>query len=700
MRLLQISAQPHTAGNRIDLTFAHPNPAQFPGVRIVRSEGTHPASPEPASPRQGIVIADTNPAAPALSKIGVGADGLYHATDTSLKSETVYYYSLFPYSGNPPVYNIDQHNQTACMATAPYAMARQMAELLPALYHRYDLVLPDPNSVASSDRDQGQLRRFLALPGGQLDLFYSFAKSMLDLHNPDKIDARLLPLLAQWIGWPTDFRLAAAAQRQEIRNAPHLYKTIGLIPTVEATVKRSLGIESRTKEFVHNVFRSNQPERLNLWIRQRTIGSTTFTASAAPLSLDFAYEGRPAMARDPDGTLWLFYHTLRKGESHIWSKTFRDDKGWSPSEPLTLGTLPEKHPTAALQKNTMWVFWTTYNAATQSSQINFRTRTNGQWSAIAPVPLTGDAARRLPHAVVDNTDGLWLFWLELAGTQWVLKYNRHDGTAWASTTGTVFPLDAGSEPRVNGAPFVVFHPTDTAQRLWVFWAREEPTGAPNQTRWRIAYRVKASLTFATSDWSVIRTLPAGPADSQDREPSALVGADGNIELFWSSNRNTSWAVWHAILNRSTQTFATVEPVATRPFALREPLPFATASGTLLIYRSNESIVYASTVYGATETVDQRYAGCTSVDTRNQSQIAVRGKFDDFLTYTYDTGQSGQRTDADLYSRDTVGLFVPPPAQESADAIPPQFTAALKQFLPIQVRPVFIREQARIIFSPR
>src|SRR5262249_48909102 len=150
----------------------------------------------------------------------------------------------------------DPHNRVAAMASAPYCMTEQMVELLPALYQRYDT--------------NGQLRRFLELAGGQLDQLYSFARGMLNLHNPDKMDGALLPLLAQWIGWPVDFRLDVAARRQEIQNAPYLYRTIGLIPTVEATVKRSLGLESRTREFVHNVARSNQPERLNLWMRQRS----------------------------------------------------------------------------------------------------------------------------------------------------------------------------------------------------------------------------------------------------------------------------------------------------------------------------------------------------------------------------------------------------------------------------------------------
>src|SRR5262249_2107668 len=152
--------------------------------------------------------------------------------------------------------------------------------------------------------------------------------------------------------------------------------------------------------------------------------------------------------------------------------------------------------------------------------------------------------------------------------------------------GNSFPLDAGQAPRVASAPFVVFHPTDASQRLWVFWAREEPTGAPNQTRWRIVYRVKAGLNPNIGDWSVIRALPLGAPDSQVREPAALVGTDGNIELCWSATRNDSWAIWRGTLNRATQTWSTLEPIASRPYAQHDPLPVALGPGTLLIYRSN------------------------------------------------------------------------------------------------------------------
>ena len=697
MRFLNLVAVPHPSGNRIDLSWVHPNPTQFPGVRVVRREGSHPLSPTPTSSQQGVVVAETNPTSPSHSRIHVRADGSYTATDSGLKGETVYYYALFPYAGNPPNYDIDRHNRAVAMATAQYNMAGQMADLLPTLYHRYDTILSNAAAVAPADRQNGQLRRFLDLPGSQLDLLYSFARATRDLHDLEKLDSRLLPLLAQWIGWQIDYRLETNVQRNDIRNAPHLYKSIGLIPTVEATVKRLVGWESRTKEFVHNVFRSNQPERLNLWMReQNTAGA--WSTPTAPLSLDFAYEGRPTAVRDQGGVLWLFYHTLRKGRWNIWYKNLREGQGWTPSEPLTNRASIDKYPTAVLHGTTLWVFWSTYSEAGQRWQINFRTRANGQWSAIAPFSALGpfataDTQRRQPWAVVDNAGMLWLFWLELVGQQWQLRYNRYDGTNWTLTDPATFPLDAGADPRVEGPPFVVFHPTDAAQRLWVFWARTEPIGASGQRRWRIVYRVKAGMNPSATDWSAIRFLPPGPAESQDREPAALVKTNGDVELFWSSTRNGSWSIWRATVNRTNHTWGTAEMLINSPYTQCDPLPIPIATGTMLIYHANESVTYTSTVYGATETVDHRYAGSTTIDVRNTAKHALRKKFGDFQTYTSDVDQDEKRTNADRYARETVGLYVTPDTTDQAVIQRNQnlLRNALREFLPASVRTVFITE---------
>ncbi|MEI9971359.1 MAG: hypothetical protein WDO73_04485 [Ignavibacteriota bacterium] len=101
----------------------------------------------------------------------------------NLESETAYYYALFPYHSNPPVYEPDSHNRVSTVATGPYDFAGQMYALLPALYHRYDEARgPNPDSrLAPPDRLHGQLRRFLDLPGSQFDQIYSLARAALQL---------------------------------------------------------------------------------------------------------------------------------------------------------------------------------------------------------------------------------------------------------------------------------------------------------------------------------------------------------------------------------------------------------------------------------------------------------------------------------------------------------------------------------------
>lgn len=724
MRFLNIVAEPHPSGNRIDLRWVHPDPTNFPGVRIVRRERTHPRSPMvpiPLTPlplasdiiAEGDVIADTSPA-PGQHRILRLADDNYAVSDTGLKSETVYYYTLFPYTGNPPDYQFDPskfdpRNRVSAMATARYDSAGQMADLLPTLYQRYDTVLTNAEGVTPEDRQKGQLRRFLDLPGSQLDLLYSFARGLRDLHDVEKVDSRLLALLAQWIGWRIDQRIEADTQRNNIRNAPHLYQTIGTIPTVEATVKRVVGWKSRSKEFVHNVFRSNQPERLNLWVREQN-SNGKWSTPTEPLSLDFAYEGRPAAVHDKNGTLWLFYHTLRKGHWNIWYKTRPKGKDWTPSEPLTNRAAIDKYPTAALQGETLWVFWSTYSETTQRWEMNFRTLSKGQWSPITPARhmvsfVTDQIQSRQPWLVQANDEKLWLFWLELLDQQWQLRYARRDNNVNSLFSFPfTFPIEndgnpqTATAPRVESAPFVLLNTADTAQPLWVFWARNEIDASSGQRRWRIVYRVKANLEPNIIGWSAVRALPPGSLESDDREPAAVVNTNGDIELYWRSNRGGNWSIWRATLNHSDHSWGQAELLPNmNPWTSCDPLPIdrrkvdPTNSGLILVYRSNQSVTYKSDVYKATTTTDNRYAGSTTVVANNKGKKDLRGEFEDFQTYTYDTRRNGKESGVGWYARETVGLFASPGTdnQEKIQSKQALLRTALPEFLPAAVRPVFI-----------
>ncbi|EPJ37185.1 putative Translation initiation factor IF-2 [Streptomyces afghaniensis 772] len=102
--------------------------------------------------------------------------GLLRASDQPLQGETTHYYTLFSFAGDPPVFPDDpqddtRHNRAAAMALSPYDFGGLLYSLLPAIYHRYDA-------------EKGQLRRFLDLPGAELDRLYNHVRVSLELIDP------------------------------------------------------------------------------------------------------------------------------------------------------------------------------------------------------------------------------------------------------------------------------------------------------------------------------------------------------------------------------------------------------------------------------------------------------------------------------------------------------------------------------------
>lgn len=799
MKFENLTATPQSSGNQIVLSWTNPDPAGFPGVRVVRRERTHPTSPEPTTPREGVVVADTNPISPDQTLVQQLEDGSYQVNDANLHGETVYYYMLFPYpSGSPTAYDVDQHNRTSALATSPLNSAGRMYDLLPGINYRYDTALPlSPTQVSETDREKGQLRRFLDLPGEQLDQLHSVASALLKLYNIERVDGHLLPLLAEWIGWKTDHRMDFATQRNQIRDALSIYKTIGVIPSVEATVKRILGWESRVKEFVHNVALSNQPERFNVWARRQNQAGD-WSTPIEPLSLAFSYEGRPTSVYDADGTLWLFFHTFRNNHWDVWFKTLDrwtivttlqttldlgiisadlrqafSDQGytlsrlakvekhgttwlvkdreqsetyevsleagqlhvyrWAPSQPLTRGDHIDTHPTSVLQGGSLWVFWNHYDQQTRTWQIHYQTYDSGEWSATTRFGDEGTQRKR-PFAVVDHLDHIWLFWHEQTSEGWTLKYQRQEAGTWVVEHAHTFPLDGTDAPRVDADVFVLFQPPETTPdnipRLWVFWARQVGTGEPNQTRWEIAYRVAInvdpnefvwlhswSLAFPDHftvdtatipvqptpltwyvnrppDWSPIFTVPKVSTNHDDREPAAHINANGEIELYWCSNRDQTWSIWSCtVVGDAPPNLTAINAVTAPPYSQRDPQPLIIDGRTWLVYHANTHVQYASEVYTATETADFRYSGTTTVDTRNLPKKDLRGKYEDFQTYTYDTGINGEPSDLTWYSRNTIGIYLTPDTDDlslltqNRNAI----QQILRDFLPIHTHVVFIFE---------
>ena len=687
MRLSTISARAHPHGNRIDLAWANPDPAP-PGykLRIVRGLRGYAATPD-----DGTGIAP--------------APGATTHSDRGLHGETVYYYTFFP-SSDAIEAHPDPHNRVAAMATSPYGIAGLMYGLLPEIYRRYDTatVLRDDTArqrLDAADHDRGMLRRFLDVPGGQLDQLYSLARAALRLHDIDHVDGALLPLLAQWIGWRTDHTSTLAAQRNEIRFAPSLYRRTGTAAAVQATSQRLTRRQCRIKEYVHNVARTNQPERLNLWTLSRADEVRWGTPEL--LSVNFAYHGRAAHVREPDGSTLLLYHTHRLHGWDIWSKRLTTD-GWSPSQPVVDRRGVDKHPAAAVAGDTLWVFWQTSDptgaAGDRRWRIAFRTRpaattqpgpgSTTTWSDIA-VFGDPDTERRAPAAVADDTGALWLFWKERVADTWQTRYNRHDGTRWQLDDPGLVPTEpAQSQPHDEDLA-VLFHPGAGMPRLWLVWARHQRGRPPARDSWVLTYRTKNGLDPARDDWSTESVVPNPEAGTDDREPAMLATSDG-VELFWSSTRAGAWSIFTSRLDHPTHIWSTPEPLVAGPFSNRAPTAVGTDTATVLVYRSNQSVTYPSGDTAAGATLDTRYGGTTTVDTAAAAKIALRGSYQDFQTYTYDT-RRGRRRGATASARDTIGIdLAAPPAGSDPDVLRSdtvRLAAVLPEYLPITTHAVIL-----------
>jgi hypothetical protein len=758
MRLKNITACAHPSGNQIRLTWIHPDPDAYPGVRVVRRSATHPTSPEPPTEREGTVVADiridssekvvlsasqdaflfsaperfkseldvqslspilrqkfTDEGVPLADEVVVSVEtpgvewqikdtlqcylikkseqslyvfgGLSSIVDQNLRGEIVYYYTLFPFKDNPPDFHFDRHNRTAAQATSNHNMAGQMYALLPRIYHRYDAATKG-GKQEQTNLSHGLLQRFLEIPGSQLDLMHSYARASLDLYNLEKTDGRLLPLLGQWIGWQTDHNLEIEKQRNDIRNAPAIYETLGIIPTAEAFIKRIAGWESRTKEYIHNIFLTNRPERLNLWMCERN-GNGPWKDDEEVFSLDFAYEGRPSAVKDGEGVLWLFYHTYKTNRWDLWFKYKLNGQEWSASQPFERRRVDDRSPTAAIQNGILWVFWEAYNLDHQMWQINYRTKNKGEWSKVQILP-DASKERRSPWSVTDDQGGLWLFWLENDQSRWELKYNRHEGNQWNLDFPADFPANVDKYPGTGSEPFILYHPTAANQKIWVFWNQKIFNKELNKTHWAIAYRVKKSIDPGQADWGPVATLPGSDADDKDyhdRGLAAIVDNDGNIEAFWSSNRAGGWAIWQSKLNLATGKWTEAAQVVNSPFTCRDPMVISDNDRVRLIYRSSRSIAYTTKVYGATKTLDHRYAGSTTVDTRNRDKVDLIDTFKDFLAYTLHTGARADHQQRNLYFYNVVGFFIRPETGDTVSEVlhkKQNLLNSLSLFVPVNV----------------
>jgi hypothetical protein len=402
VQIHNFKAELNPRGGRVDLSWVNPAATEFPGfqrVRILRREFTEPVITLTAG-----VISIEIPAVEIYNQPQTpGQSGQF--SDRGLKGETVYYYAIVAegVTGGQPV--LGPMTQASALATTGWLSAEELYRRLPALYQRYDLAKPPAVPGLDEDaKDQGQLRRLVEMFGLQFDLLRSFAGGMRDFSEIDRIDGVLLPLLAGWIGWPADFTLSLAKQRNEIRYAPHYFRTAGVAANLQATVNRltKTDWEPQIKEFVHNVFLSNAPEQLYLQEVERPANDWPAPAQLRPtlVTLDVAYEGRPFAVRTGDED-WLFYHARQSVTSapspggkpvvldnwHVWLKIYSRG-AWLPARRLSFEGEINKYPTMARGSDgNMWLFYSSHQPSGGERVAEIRLRLFDAGRAAQPARL-------------------------------------------------------------------------------------------------------------------------------------------------------------------------------------------------------------------------------------------------------------------------------------------------------------------------
>lgn len=574
--------------------------------------------------------------------------------DQGLEQGVVYYYGVWaPATGIYP-FSTERDWRASAMATGRFDASERLYGLLPSVHPYFD----EPNP---EDRGQGQLRRFLSVFGAALDQTRGLAEGLQRRHDVREVHADALPQLARWIGWEPDMTADELILRNDILQAPEIFRTVGTVPNLRAVINRVTGWDCKIKEFVNNVFLSNAPESIRLWeIWTSRFDGSLWSEPAYQTRTD-GFDGHPLVIEHA-GASWLIFHSDRATHRDLWIKP-RDTLLAEPYKALLytdterrLEPPVNEYPAALADGARLWLFWDSDRDGDwniwghwDEGDRPFRDAPVGTLSQLT----TGSADDRHPSVVREASGRIWLFW----------QSNRRGPTdIWARTyeAGTGW----GEPGRVSKAGFRHERPAaviDADGRIWLFY------GDDLGDRRNLNVQIYAGL-----GWSDPVAVSTGP--QRDEAPSVALW-NGQIWLFWHSLRTGHWQVqgqawaWNAVA-AAPEAVGEIFDVTRDATADKEPSVFVEGGQLHISWRSQRrGAEYRSRTF----------------DTLDQGMRARMGTFEDRAHYSYDT----QRTDQDWYARDTVGIFLTPEG-EHADVVDRNrrlIEGPLRQFLPIHVRPL-------------
>lgn len=595
--------------------------------------------------------------------------------DQGLEQGVVYYYGLWAPASGVFAFASERDWRASAMATGRFDAGDRLYGLLPSVHPYFDEPTPE-------DRGKGQLRRFLGVFGAALDQTRALAEGLQQRHDVREVHADALPSLARGIGWEPDRTADELILRNDIGQAPEIFRTVGTVPNLRAVINRVTGWDCKIKEFAHNVFLSNATERIRLWeIWARHFDASVWSAADYQTRTD-GFDGHPQCIAHA-GSTWLIFHSDRAKHRDVWIKP-PDPPAIGPDKILAepyrallftdtdterrLQPPVNEYPVALSDGARLWLFW--------DSDRDGDWNIWGHWDegdrpfGDAPVGslsrlTTGSADDRYPSVVREASGRIWLFWQSnRRGPSDIWAQTYEAGTGWS---------EAG---RVSKAHFRHERPAaviDADGRIWLFYSDDLGD------RRNLFVQIYDGLRWAepvavTAGWQ------------RDEAPSAALW-NGQIWLFWHSQcptlfdpaqpsrvlRGGHWQIlgqawaWNAI-NAAPEALDEAFSITQDATADKEPSVFVEAGQLRVSWRSQRR--------GA----DFR---SRTIDTQDAAMLARMGSFEDRAHYSYDT----QRTDKDWYARDTVGIFLTPESEHSdvIDRNRRLIEGPLRQFLPIHVR---------------
>jgi hypothetical protein len=246
-----------------------------------------------------------------------------------------------------------------------------------------------------------------------------------------------------------------------------------------------------------------------------------------------AQESDPFALEDRNGDIWVFWRAVQNDTIEIRYRRYRRDlDAWEEDAPLTTTTGVDESPMALADRNgVIWVFWQSNRRGSFDIWYNRYDPAAGQWEEndllVTQNGVSGVENIR-PFALEDHTGEIWVFWHSKRNGNHEIQYSRHDpdNDTWVFNDFQFTNNSTSEKP-----PLAVELPSG---EIWVFWQSDQEG---NSDIFYARYR-----DFDGGSWTVDEQLTTDPG--QDVEPFVLKDHNGELWLFWKSNRHGNRAIWY------------------------------------------------------------------------------------------------------------------------------------------------------------